>query len=54
MKIAKRPVERNTDSEKSPNTDRIARIIAQQYALTLPHAREVARLAGLGEQEAQR
>lgn len=36
-------------------TDRVAHIIAEKFALTLPHAREVARLAGLGsEVEARR
>jgi hypothetical protein len=32
----------------SPSTDRAAQQIAEKFALTLPHAREVARLAGLG------
>jgi hypothetical protein len=40
---------RNNDSEKfSTPSDRTAHIIAEKFALTLPHAREVTRLAGLG------
>lgn len=36
-------------------TDRAAQLIAEKFALSLPHAREVARLAGLGcEAEARR
>jgi hypothetical protein len=39
---------RENDYQFPPNTDRVAQQIAEKFALTLPHAREVARLAGLG------
>jgi hypothetical protein len=49
MNIAKSTLERNNDSKKSSTlSDRTAHIIAEKFALTLPHAREVARLAGIG------
>jgi len=37
-----------------PSTDRAAQQIAEKFALSRDHAREVARLAGLGEGEALR
>lgn len=40
-------------SEK-PSNNRAVRQIARRFALTIPHAREVVALAGLGSEEARR
>jgi hypothetical protein len=36
--------------DKQPNIDRAVHVLAEKFALTVPHAREVARLAGLGSE----
>jgi hypothetical protein len=36
--------------EQQSNADRAAHIIAEKFALTIPHAREVVTLAGLGSE----
>lgn len=49
---------RNSQHEKhvavDQDFDRATHRIAEQFALTLPHAREVARLSGLGDYEGAR
>jgi hypothetical protein len=42
------------DNYQPPPNERVAQIIAEKFALTLPHAHEIARLAGLGDGEARR
>jgi hypothetical protein len=42
------------DKNSESNNNRAAHIIAERFALSYDHAREVARLAGLGSDEVQR